>query len=282
MAYNYIHDINVHGTQYDMRCEKAQNTHYASSAHWLVNDDDSTYHFSVENASSAIPIYDKNTTIVYNKDVRMIDPTFDTEDTVLRNVGVQTQIVNRSNDVLFTMFDTQPNYTVNHGSNSWNTYQSASEYMGTYNYGGLSNGSARIPFRFSACLYRKNSTVTTPDFDGKIPLAKITKIRGVDVKDLFVKGPAYILGTCLIRRATQNAQQGYPNTTFRGNSREMFFWMDTDENSDTYCYIYLCNSNCKNGVNGQSAYHCSYTVTQCRNLPCIELSFNTVLYVLHM
>lgn len=277
---NFIHNINVHGTQYDMRCEKAQNTHFASSAQWLVNDDASTYHFSVENASSAIPLYDKDTTLVWNDSLHDIDPKFDTEDNILRFVGLQNQIVNRSNDVQFTMFDTQPNYTVNHGSNSWNSYQSASEYMGMYNYGALSNGSARIPFRFSACLYRKDSTITTPDFDNTKPIAKITKIRGVDVKDLFIKGPAYILGTCIIRRVTQNAQQGYPYNTYRGNSREMFFWMNTDENSNDYCNIYLCNSNCKNGVSKQSAYHCSYTVTQCRNLPCIELSFNTVLYVL--
>lgn len=280
---NYIHDTTVHNTPYDIVAEKAKNAHYATSANWLYNDDDSHYHFSVKNISGGIPLYNPNGTVIYNETFDIIDqPAFDSEDTVPIIFGLDNNEVSNSS-VIYTVNATQKNYYVYDGSSGPSYEGNITEYMGVYNTEGSRNMMARIPFRFTACFNRKTGVDDpTPDFEHEKPIARITKIGygadAIDVSKLYINGPAYILGSCIIRRKyTGNSY--FPYSTRRANSREMFFWMNTDINSNEYCSIYICPTNCKVGVNAHSLYHCSYTSTQCRSLDTIEVEFNTVLYV---
>lgn len=281
---NYIRNFNVHGTQYNMCGEKAGGSHFAASADWLLNDSASTYHFSAENASSAIPLYNTNNTTFWNTETltEIAQPAFDSLSAIPDWIELENNRTPKYNSVQYTVNDTQQYYDVNTVSKMWTNMQTCTEYMLMYNQMLYSSVAARIPFKFTVCLHRKNRTVSlTPDFDGNKPLARITNICGVDIKKLAVKGPAYILGSCMIRSNVYGAAASFPTRNFRANSREMFFWMNTDEASDEYGNIYLCNSNCKSGhFRYASAYHCSYTQSQLNTMDFIELTFNTVLYVL--
>lgn len=280
----YISNFNVHGTQFDMCGEKAGGSHYAASADWLTNDSYSTYHFSAENASSAIPLYNTDNTKFWNEEIFLpiARPTFDSLSAIPDLIVLENKSASKQYAVQYSVNDTQPYYDVNTVSTTWSNEQTCTEYMLMYNNMLNSNVAARIPFKFTVCLHRKNRVVSlTPDYDGSKPLAHITKICGVDVKQLAVKGPAYILGSCMIRPNIYGVNASFPRRHFRANSREMFFWMNTDETSSEYCNIYLCNSNCKPGHSRfASAYHCSYTQAQLNTMDYIEMTFNTVLYVL--
>ena len=277
---NYIHDFTVHNTPYDIDAEKSQYSHYALSANWLYNADDSHYHFSVKNLSANAPLYDTNGTIIYNNYLDVIEPKFDSDE----SVPVIFKLANKIDlplTVDYVVNDKQKNYSIQRATNFYDsTYGSCTEYMGQFNSQGYCAQMARIPFRFSCVFTRITSRDDpTPDFDSAKPIAKITKIGNISVDNLYITGPAYVLGSCILRRTVNGQPGAFPATTFRVNSREMFFWMNTDATSNEYCNIYVCPTNCKAGVNTHSLYHCSYTPTQCRNLAHIEVEFNTVLYI---
>lgn len=276
---NFIHDFTVHNTPCSLETERAQYAHYAVSANWLHNSDDSHYHFEVKNLSAGVPLYAPAGTIIYNNYLDTITPKFDSDESVPvifqldNNVKLPITISTDINAI-------QQNYYMYRATAVTTNNGTCTEYMGLFNGQEQSNQMARIPFRFAICFGRKTGRDDpTPDFDSTKPIARIRSIGNISVDNLLVTGPAYILGSCMIRRQVHEGNSGFPYNTFRANSREMFFYMNTDLNSDEYCSIYICPTNCKVGVNAHSLYHCSYTPDQCRNLDYIEVEFNTVLYI---
>lgn len=278
---NFIHDISAHGVLYDISSDRAANSHYSKTADWCVDDSVSTYHFSASNIGK-IPLYDTDSTKVLNEVADVITPKFTNEDNIPAVFYLKNNIERKSNNIVtYTAVDTQKNYTINIGSYTWAQYQSMTEFQGGYNTNQTSNASVRVPFKFTVCVTRKANTGYTPDFDHSKPLAKITTIYGESIDNLYINGPTYILGTCIARRAASTGNQAYPNTTYRNNSREMFFYMNCDKTSTNYGGVYLAPANCKTGTTNNSVYHCSYTETMCMSFPCVELHFNTTLYVMY-
>ena len=282
---NFIQDISAHGVQYDIRSDKSRTSHYSKVANWCIDDSGSTYHFSAENVGS-IPIYDPAGTVVYNENVGIITPKFTNEDTTPAFICLKNDVENKnrfsSNTIVaYTAVDTQTNYTNTIGSYDLSYDACMTEYQSCYNLPYTSNATVRVPFKFTVCLKRKTGKGTTPDFEHNKPLATITTIYGEPLNKLYVNGPTYIMGTCIGRRRHASPSFAFPSTTYRHNSREMFFYMVTDSTKSTYGNIYLCPSNCKLGTSKSSAYHCSYTETECSDFSIIELHFNTTLYVMY-
>jgi len=282
---NFIQDISAHGVQYDITSDKARTSHYSKVANWCIDDTGSTYHFSATNIGS-IPIYDPAGTIVYNENIGVITPKFTNADTIPAFICLKNNVENKnrfSNNsiVVYTAVNTQKNYTNVVGS-YYESYDACmSEYQGRFNQSYTSNASVRVPFKFTVCLERKADKGTTPDFESTKPLAKITTIYGEPINNLYVNGPTYIMGTCLGRRYSTASSYAFPNTNYRANVREMFFYINLDSTSNNYGSIYLCPSNCKLGATTASAYHCSYTEAQCSTFRFLELHFNTTLYVMY-
>ena len=278
---NFIHNISAHNTLYDISSDRAQHSHYTNSANYCVNDGNSTYHFSAANVGD-IPLYDTTKTRVFNESVGEITPKFDSDDTIPAYILLSNNVENKSSTVVgkvvYSVLNKQSNYDVYHGTHTFENNGSMTEYQGLYNVFGKSNAMARVPFKFSVCLVRHNNVGKTPDFDNGKPLAKITSIYGAPLSSLYVKGPAYILGSCVVRPSTSGNNNAFPSKEYRVSSREMIFWMNLDETDSNYGSIYLCTSNCKLGNTKASAYHCSYTEEDCGRSH-IELAFNTVLYV---
>jgi len=283
---NYIYDISAHNTRYDISSDRSKYAHFAKSANYCVDDTGSTYHFSATNVGD-IKLYDTTATRIFNEQVDEITPKMNCDESIpayflLKNNVENKTVVPNYTVYEYSMNNTQANYTVNPGTISCEAYGSMTEYQLGYNFPETSNATARVPFRFTACLTRKTGVGYTPDFDNGKPLAKLTKIYGVPLSSLYVKGPAYILGSCIRRQLTTGSyNSAFPKVEYRLNSREMIFWMNLDETSSDYGGIYLCTSNCRFGTTKSSVYHCSYTDDDCKNSPCIELCFNTVLYVMY-
>lgn len=275
----FIKNSIVHTIPYDFDCEKARFANNAVSANWLVNDDTSTYHFSAENVtinSESIPLYNTTATQSFNYNIAPIDPKFDSPETTIGAVKLNNAISDKDYAVQYTINDNQTNYYVYAGTITYDVNGSCTEYMGFFNRQSNSTSIARVPFRFAITLKRKNNNIVTPDFNNAIPIANITKIYNIDYSKLSVSGPTYVLGTCIARVLDQKQYNNeFPITNSKYASREMFFFVDTTTGN-----IYLIPSNCKFGTSKNSAYHCSYTNDECRRWPCIELSFNTTLYVM--
>ena len=280
---NFIHDISAHGVPYDISSDKAQNSHYSKVSNWCVNDSDSSYHFSTTNAGS-IQLCDPNGTMLFSEYDRITTPKFTNEDNTIAYVCLKNKVENKnvvSPIVAYTAVNTQANYSLSIGSDTAYQYSSMTENMGTFNKNNRSTVSVRVPFKFTVCATRNTGVGNTPDFDHSKPLAKITAIYGESLSNLYVKGPTYILGTGIGRYPYQATNQAFPYREYRASSREMFFYINLDENSSDYGGVYLCPTNCKQGTNKHSVYHCSYTESQCKTYRSVELHFNTTLYVMY-
>lgn len=267
----FLGDSTIHGSHYDFTYEKALSATNAISAQYLLNNDESTYHFSTENGT--LPLYNTDNTIVYNTYGHTTIPKFDSDESSIRMI----EFDNRKNNMLYSynVNNEQPNYDVYLSNNP--VYGACTEYAHAVNGSTeTANVFARIPFRFTAVVRRKSDSNLTPDFDYTKPLGTINSIYSIAYENWLVNGPTYVLGSCIARPdgLRPGSDMSFPNFSYRSLSREMFFFVNTLTGEIT-----LQPSNCIFGNKKYSIYHCSYTNDILRKYPVIELTFNTTLYV---